>query len=322
MARGPRPPRRLAARLSTVVLVAAALGQCRGSRGEAAQDPAGGRRAAADSEVAVRVPADTGGTRLAYAGRDAHGVPNYARRAFTPEEASLLRQVFGVGDPRRLYLSDSSATAILKYDLTPDHGRTDEVFSFSLGFASLRRPGESWAHVKQRVLAMHGSEFPSFARVADTSLARLDPAVRPLFERMLRAARARNYRIRVVETYRSPEREAYLMSRGDGHTFTATSMHSYGRAVDVVIGDGDVRHPATRAAYVAFRRWVLGFGSGRLKIIGTPARTWDWSHVAAPAPWLGYHSIEAALAAARQCAAGRSPPGTKDCTFQPPVPAR
>ncbi|MBX6365535.1 MAG: hypothetical protein IRZ00_16825 [Gemmatimonadetes bacterium] len=258
--------------------------------------------------------------RFSYAGRGAGGVPNYITRPFTPEETRLLREQLGVTDPHRLYLGDSSATAILRYDTRLDGGDHDMAPSFALGFVSLRRPGESWEALRRRIHAMHERDFPETVRVADTSLALLDPSVRPLFERMVREARARGFRIRVVETYRTPEREAYLMSRRSGQTFTATSMHAYGRAVDVELGSGDPRHPRTRAEYVAFRRWVLAFGRGRLRLIGEPDETWDWSHVEAPAPWLGFHTIEEALDGARHCAATQTPTGV--CVFRPRLPSR
>ncbi|HET9982030.1 MAG TPA: hypothetical protein VFQ38_00515 [Longimicrobiales bacterium] len=258
--------------------------------------------------------------RLRYAGRDGEGVPNYIRRPFTAAEAGLLRAQLGVTNPHRLYLGDSSATAILRYDTRPDSGHDDMAPSFAVGFVSLRRPGESWEELRRRIHTLHAQDFPETARVPDTSLALLDPEVRPLFERMVREARARGFRIRVIETYRSPEREAYLMSRASGKTFTATSIHSYGRAVDVAVGRGDPGHPRTRGEYVAFRRWVLAFGRGRLKLIGSPDETWDWNHVEAPARWLGFHTIEEALAGAGKCAATPAPDGV--CVFRPRLPRR
>ena len=47
--------------------------------------------------------------------------------------------------------------------------------------------------------------------------------------------------MRVVESYRSPERQAFLLVQGGGLTFTAMSKHSAGRAVDVIVGDGDLK---------------------------------------------------------------------------------
>src|SRR5215213_4274796 len=44
-----------------------------------------------------------------YMGRDADGVPHYIQRPFSAEERQLLRGEFGIEDPSRLYLSDSSA---------------------------------------------------------------------------------------------------------------------------------------------------------------------------------------------------------------------
>jgi len=227
-------------------------------------------------------------------------VPHYVGHAFTAEERELLSRAFGIGDPGRLYLNDSSATAALIWDLKPDSGRSDMEYSFKLGFVSLRRPGESLADYKKRMQA-DPSAFPPSAQVRDTALADLDPEVRPLFQGLVEAARARGFDVRVAETYRSPQRQGWLISRADGSTFSGTSIHTYGRAVDFVIDNGYGRTAHNRREYVAFRRFVLEYGKGRLRILGTPSDTWDWGHVEAPAPWLGYHSVEDALAAARTC---------------------
>ncbi|NIQ58246.1 MAG: hypothetical protein GWN71_34350, partial [Gammaproteobacteria bacterium] len=56
------------------------------------------------------------------------------------------------------------------------------------------------------------------------------------------------------------------MSRADGRTFSGTSLHSYGRAVDFVIGNGYGQTAQNRREYVAFRRFVLEYGQGRLKL--------------------------------------------------------
>src|SRR5258708_35730695 len=83
----------------------------------------------------------------------------------------------------------------------------------------------------------------------------LDPEARPEFERMLHDARAAGFSPHVVATYRSPEREAFLMAKGGGRTHTLTSDHSYGRAVDISIDDGNLHRAVTRRDWIAFRRW-------------------------------------------------------------------
>ena len=193
---------------------------------------------------------------MSYAGRDAEGVPHYVTRPFSPEERELLRRRFGIEDPSRLYLSDSSSTGHLNYDTERD-------------------PGSG-------------------------QLASLDSLARPRFERLIAAARAAGFRLRVTEAYRPPERQAYLMVKGGGLTFTATSMHSAGHAVDLVVGDGDLRNPRTRARWIAFRRWVAGFEGGRFRLLGTPERSWDWPHIKLADAPLGFRSVEAMLEAARR----------------------
>ena len=89
------------------------------------------------------------------------------------------------------------------------------------------------------------------------------------------------------------------MAAGGGVTFTATSKHASGRAVDMVVGDGNLRNKRTRARWIAFRRWVSCYHAGRFQLIGAPEKSWDWPHVELAGP-LGYRSIEALLLAARR----------------------
>jgi hypothetical protein len=238
-------------------------------------------------------------TRASYADRDSAGVPRYVQRPFSTEERRILLDQFGIEDPSRLYLSDTSAAGYLVYDTERDPGARRLVRTYRVGAPSIRRAGESWEALERRVRAMRPGDFPADARTTGTSLGSLHPLARPHFARMLAAARAAGHRVRVVESYRSPERQAYLMALGGGLTFTATSMHSAGRAVDVVVGDGDLRNAGTRARWVAFRRWLVGYEGARFRIIGTPGKSWDWPHIELADAGLGYGSIEALLLAAR-----------------------
>ncbi len=237
-----------------------------------------------------------------YMGRDGDGVPHYIQRPFSAEERQLLREQFGIEDPSRLYLSDSSSHRYLVYDTERDRERVI-VMSDRVGAESVRRPRESWEQLERRVRRMRASSFDPAVRVPDTSLASLHPAVRSRTERMLAAARQAGFRVRVAETNRSPERQAYLLSRWGGRTFTATSHHTGGWAVDVVVGDGNLRYRRTRRQWATFRRWLLTYGGGNFRIIGTPERTWDWSHIEISGGPSGFRSVEELLAAARGCAA-------------------
>ena len=260
-----------------------------------------------------------------YTGTDGRGVPRYARRTFTDEERRLLRDIYGIEDPNRLYVSDSTEDGLLKYDTRVKRCRTCYVNSYRIGFISVRRPGESWEQVERRVRAMRPRDFPPAARaVSNRSIADLDPDIRDDVERMLADARRAGFAVRVVATYRSPEHEAYLMAIGGGRTLTLTSLHSYGRAIDVVIGDGNLRRKATRAQWIAFRRWVTRYQGDDFRILGTPERTWDWRHVEMPTASVGFRTIEAALGRARACAAASGSPsrGVSRCDFAPHLPSR
>ena len=237
---------------------------------------------------------------MSYAGRDAEGAPHYATRPFSPEEREVLRRHYGIEDPSRLYLSDSTSTGHLNYDTERDPGAGRLVRSYRVGTASIRRDGETWEALERRLRTLRPTDFGPEARVVDTTLASLDSLARPRFERLIAAAHAAGFRLRVTEAYRPPKRQAYLMVKGGGLTFTATSMHSAGHAVDLVVGDGDLRNPRTRASWIAFRRWVAGFEGGRFRLLGTPERSWDWPHIELADAPLGFRSVEAMLEAARR----------------------
>ncbi len=252
----------------------------------------------------------------AYTGTDGRGVPHYARHEFTDEERRLLRGAYGIEDPNRLYVSDSTEDGLLKYDTRVKRCRACYVNSYRVGFVSVRRPEESWEQAEQRVRAMRPRDFSAAARASSNrSLADLDPAVRADVERMLADARRAGFAVRVVATYRSPEHEAYLMAIGGGRTLTLTSLHSYGRAIDIVVGDGNISRRATRQQWIAFRRWVTRYKGDTFRILGTPERTWDWRHVEMPTSSVGFRTIEAALDRARRCE-GMS------CDFPPRLPDR
>src|SRR5688572_541057 len=255
-----------------------------------------------------------------YMGRDEDGVPHYIQRPFSAEERQLLRDHFGIEDPGRLYLSDSSTHRYLVYDTKRDREGVI-VMSDRVGAASVRRPGESWEQLERRVRRMRPSSFDPAVRVADTSLSSLNPAVRSETERMLAAARQAGFRVRVAETNRSPERQAYLLSRRGRWTYTATSHHTGGWAVDVVVGDGNLRHRRTRRQWIAFRSWLLAYGGGNFRIIGAPERSWDWSHIEMTGGPPGFQSVEELLVAARDCAARPDSLMTRACespTSSPP----
>ena len=248
-----------------------------------------------------------------YQGRGANGVPHYIQRPFSLEEHWLLREQFGIEDPSRLYLSDSSSSRYLVYDTERDREGT-VVMSHRVDAASIRQPRESWEELERRVRAMRASAFHPSVRVPDRSLVSLDPVVRPQIERMLAGARRAGFRIRVAETTRSTERQAYLLSRGRGRTFTATSRHTGGWAVDVIVGDGNIRHRRTRHQWIAFRRWLLARGDGPWQIIGTPERSWDWPHIEISGGPTGFQTVEELLAAARRCAARPHHPALIPCS--------
>ena len=150
-----------------------------------------------------------------------------------------------------------------------------------------------------------------------TTLSTLDPDVAPLAESMLQDARRAGFRVHVTATYRSPLREAYLMALGGGRTHTLTSNHSYGRALDIVAGDGNLARVQTRRDWIAFREWVVRYrtpADESFRILGDSDRSWDWPHVELPSAHLGFRTIDQALARGRTCLA---PDSKLSCNFAP-----
>ena len=256
-----------------------------------------GHTGSSSSVLSVRYPP------LSYAGRDARGVPHYSARPFSRSERLLLSSTFGIERPEHLYLSDSTSEAVLLYDPTADCGDDCLVMTYRVGAPSIRRPGESWDAMERRVLATPTRAFSRRLRVPTRSLDALSPTARPAFDSLLTAARAAGFEVRVTESYRSPERQAYLLARG--MTRTGTSLHSDGRAIDVLVGDGRLANPRTRARWIAFRSWVLRYQSGRFRLLGSVDSSWDWPHIELPNQDIGFQSIEELLDSAAARAASR-----------------
>jgi hypothetical protein len=128
--------------------------------------------AALSNVLSVRYPPSS------YAGRNGNGVPHYTKRPFSRSERELLLEEFGVGHPENLYLSDSTPYAVLLYDPERDCGNACLVGSYRVGAASVRRPGEPWEVMAERVERMPLRRFPRSARIPIHSLAALSPDAR------------------------------------------------------------------------------------------------------------------------------------------------
>lgn len=284
-------------------------------------DPARAASSGTDAAAADTVDEDSA-SAASYEGVDSRGIPHYATIAVSSADSLLLRRAYGIEDPHHLYVSDSTEEGILKYDTQVKRCLTCYVNSYRVGYVSVRRPGESWEEVERRVRATPPHVFTGGATPSSTSTADLDPDVRPIAEGMLRAARAAGFHLRVTATYRSPLREAFLMAEGHGRTHTLTSNHSYGRALDVVVDDGNRGHPRTKRDWIAFRRWVTQYRTPTgvpFRILGRLDHTWDWAHVELPSRTIAFDTIDEAVARARSCLT----PGTAiTCNFPPHLPSR
>ena len=321
----------LAAVLASTLSALLALAGCT-SAGSGAPSSNGADPKAASAPVDLELASDTalppvdtapnGSTNAAaYEGVDPRGIPHYASVELSGADADLLRRAYGIEDPHRLYVSDSTEEGNLKYDTQRKRCLTCYVNSYRIGYVSVRRPGESWDQAERRVRATTPTYFTGGTTPSSTSTADLDPEVQPLAEAMLRDARADGFRFQVTATYRSPLREAFLMAEGRGRTHTLTSNHSYGRALDIVVDDGDRGHEQTRRDWIAFRRWVTRYRtpSGEsFRVLGSLDHTWDWPHVELPSSTIGFGSIDEAIARARTCLA---PGAAMPCNFPPHLPA-
>jgi hypothetical protein len=244
-------------------------------------------------------------------------IPRYGPTAVSSGDAELLRRAFGIEDPTRLYLSDSADGATLKYDTKRKTCGGCLVNSYHVGYVSVRLPGETWEEVEHRVQTTKSKVFTGNPHPESTSTADLDPDIRSLAEAMLRDAKDAGFRFRIMATYRSPLRQAFLMAKGRGRTHTLTSNHSYGRALDIVIDNGNRGNKRTKRDWIAFRRWVLNYktpAGETFHILGNPESSWDWSHVEVPSAALGFHSVNEAVTRARECLA---PGSSVLCDFQP-----
>jgi hypothetical protein len=265
-------------------------------------------------------PDTTNDSAAAYEGVDSRGIPHYSSLDLSHADSDLLRRAYGVEDPHRLYVSDSTEEGILKYDTERKRCLTCYVNSYRIGYVSVRRTGESWEQAERRVRSTPARVFTGGAEPASTSTADLDPEVRPIAEAMLHDAKAAGFHLRVSATYRSPLREAFLMAEGRGRTHTLTSNHSYGRAIDVVVDDGNRGHARTKEDWIAFRRWVVRYRapSGKsFRVLGRLDHTWDWPHVELPSSEIGFRTIDDAIRRARECLASGA---TISCNFPPHLP--
>ena len=267
----------------------------------------------ATAHSSVKRPRDA----LNYSGTDARGIPHYLSRPLSDDGRRVLRQAFGVVSPSHLYLSDSSPNGLLKYDPETKTCPICYVNSYRIGFVSIRKPGETWDELQRRVGNLRRSSFPPSSLVTSSSVSAMDPDVQEEVRQMLDAGRSAGFRLRVVSTYRSPEMEALVMANGRGRTHTLTSLHSYGRAIDVSVGDGNLNNPSTRRSWIAFRQWVTRFRGNDFRVLGTPDRSWDWAHVELPNERIGFRSVDHAISAGRVCLAR---PSANDCEFLPHLP--
>lgn len=249
------------------------------------------------------------------------GMPHYATGSFSSDDSLILRRAYGIEDPHRLYTTTSTSEEVLRYDTQEKRCLACLVNSYRVGFVSVRRPDESWDQAERRVRSTPARTFTGAPHPSSTSTADLDPDVAPIADAMLRDARAAGFHLRVIATYRSPLREAFLMAEGRGRTHTLTSSHSYGRALDVVIDDGNRAHRRTRRDWVAFRSWVTRYKAAQgetFHVLGRIDHTWDWPHLELPSSSIGFTTIEAAIARGRECLA---PDATVPCDFPPHLPA-
>jgi hypothetical protein len=308
-------PRRLKILVLIALLPAAVCTACGGSASAHGAKHAA-RSASSASPSAARWQLSS--VAAAYSGTNERGVPRYFSRTLSPDAVRILRQAFGVVTPSHLYVSDSSRYGLLKYDPETKRCATCYVNSYRIGFVSVRKPGESWDDLERRMPSLGRGAYPKSSLVTSSSVSTMDPDIQGEVAQMLDAARRAGFHTHIVSTYRSPEQEAVLMHEGGGRTHTLTSLHSYGRAIDIRIDDGNLNNRGTRRDWIAFRRWVTRFRGDDFHVLGTPDQSWDWPHVELPSDNIGFRSVDAAVKAGRDCLSNSSMRG---CEFRPHLPA-
>jgi hypothetical protein len=99
-----------------------------------------------------------------YAGRDQDGIPHYIQRPFSDEERWLLREHFGIEEPGRLYLSDTTAAAYLNNDTERDPGAGRLVRSYRVGAPTVRLLGETWEELERQLATLPRVRAPARRR--------------------------------------------------------------------------------------------------------------------------------------------------------------
>lgn len=199
----------------------------------------------------------------ALTGKDSNGIPYYLKASdFTSEQLAELRSKYGVSDPSRLHYNEDG---VLEYDTRRKTRHSGLVPTERLDAASGRLPGETWEAYEARVKhASYGAEPDSIR-----SLSALDPAVRDQFAALYAAARKAGFPVSIGETRRSASRQEWLFANRPGATYTLTSNHMGGRAVDFQLPNAK--------DYARFQAWVKTQPGG-FQTLGS----WDPGHVELP----------------------------------------
>lgn len=147
----------------------------------------------------------------------------------------------GVTDPSRVYEKNGHPVV--------DTGQADangHVPTHRLDQPTNRQPGETWEQYEARALGRR-SFSPDTAAIRD--IGALDPDVQAKTRALIAAAKQAGHSLDIGETRRTQERQEMLFQKGrsqpgDVATWTLTSDHTPGRAVDFVVnGDTTGRDP-------------------------------------------------------------------------------
>lgn len=156
---------------------------------------------------------------------------------------SATAAAYGATDPSRVYQHNGQWV----YD-TPNRTADGRVPTHALSQApQVLRPGETWEQYERRVLADTNAVAPPVIR----DLRVLDPAMATRVSLLQQMAARDGVRLEVGETQRPQARqEAYFRQGREGPTsgspitWTLTSNHSDGRAIDFIVnGDTSGRDP-------------------------------------------------------------------------------
>lgn len=144
----------------------------------------------------------------------------------------------------------------------------DTILKEPLQAVVVGQEGAEEEHEHQGMVeARKRSFFQRFKRKPKTSMGQVDPALQAKLSAIYELMEVEGYDMRLVEGYRSPERQAQLVANGGGVTQVGPgrSCHQYGLAVDSAIfvkgkASWNMNDPVVRRGYMRYGELAVAAG--------------------------------------------------------------